>query len=126
MGYLIELSFSLKNISDLDILKGNIVANAKKNNCSFYFEDFDFNKTFDCVYNFTFPDNEKNLISFIRFINTINKTKIDMIGYEDGVIYASKKYLNMMNKTKAMDYINNKKYNSFKINNPNIYRALKN
>ena len=49
-----------------------------------------------------------------------------MIGYEDGVIYASKKYLNMMNKTKAMDYINNKKYNSFKINNPNIYRALKN
>ena len=54
-------------------MKSGIVANAKKNNCSFYFEDYDFYKSFDCIYNFTFPDNEKYLISFIHFINGYKK-----------------------------------------------------
>ena len=125
MGYLIELSFSLKNISNFDTMKSNIVANAKKNNCSFYFEDYDFYKTFDCIYNFTFPDNEKYLISFICFINQQKKIKVDMIGYDDKIIFASNKYLKSMNKDKAKDYIVAKKYNSFKINNPNIFHALK-
>ena len=125
MGYLIELSFSLKKISNFEKVKSEIVVNAKKNNCTFYFEDFDFCKSFNCVYNFTFPDNENFLISFIRYINSINKIKIDMIGYDDKVVYASKKYLNLMNKDKAKEYISTKKYNYFKINNPNIYCAMK-
>ncbi len=125
MGYLIELSFSLKKISNFDTMKSDIVVNAKKNNCTFYFEDFDFCKSFDCVYNFTFPDNENFLISFIRYINTIKKIKIDMIGYDNNVVYASNKYLKLMSKDKAKEYISSKKYNSFKINNPKIFCAMK-
>ena len=53
------------------------------------------------------------------------KIKIDMVGYDDKIIFASNKYLKTMNKDKAKDYIVAKKYNSFKINNPNIFHALK-
>jgi hypothetical protein len=105
-------------------MKSEIVATAKKNNCTFYFEDFDFCKSFNYIYNFTFPDNEQSFVSFVHHIKRF-KIKIDMIGYDDKVIYASKKYLKLMNKDKAREYISSKKYNYFKINNPEIYCAMK-
>ena len=41
MGYLIELSFSLKNLSNLEKFITKFLDNAEKNNCDFYYQDFE-------------------------------------------------------------------------------------
>ena len=61
MGYLIELSFSLKNVQNHQDLITEILDKAEKNNCDFYFKDFEFSKKNTlCVYNIRF-DFEENL-----------------------------------------------------------------
>ena len=47
MGYLIELSFSLKNVQNHRDLITEILDKAEKNNCDFYFKDFEFSVYFD-------------------------------------------------------------------------------
>jgi len=129
MGYLIELSFSLKRLSNHEDFITNFLDKAKKNNCDFYFKDFEIiNKNTFCIYNISF-DLEDNIISFIRYIRNIKKIKIDFLGIENNkfdILFASKKYLNKMDKYKAIQYLKNKKNGSLKELSPLIYKALNN
>lgn len=128
MGYLIELSFSLKNVQNHQDLITNILDKAEKNNCEFYFKDFEFsNKNTLCIYSIRFGL-ENNMIAFIRYIRNQKKIKIDLLGIENtrlDILFASKKYLHTMNKDKAIEYLKNKKNGSLKELSPSIYSALK-
>jgi hypothetical protein len=128
MGYLIELSFSLKNVQNHQDLITNILDKAEKNNCEFYFKDFEFsNKNTLCIYSIQFGL-ENNMIAFIRYIRNQKKIKIDLLGIENtrlDILFASKKYLHTMNKDKAIEYLKNKKNGSLKELSPSIYSALK-
>tara|TARA_B100000424_G_scaffold271411_1_gene274002 strand:- start:55 stop:447 length:393 start_codon:yes stop_codon:yes gene_type:complete len=128
MGYLIELSFSLKNVQNHQDLITEILDKAEKNNCDFYFKDFEFSKKNTlCVYNIRF-DFENNIISFIRYLRNYKKIKIDYLGIENSkldTLFASKKYLNKMDKDTALQYLKNKKNGFLKELSPSIYSALK-
>ena len=128
MGYLIELSFSLKNVQNHQDLITEILDKAEKNNCDFYFKDFEFSKKNTlCVYNIRF-DFENNIISFIRYLRNYKKIKIDYLGIENSkldTLFASKKYLNKMDKDTALQYLKNKKNGFLKQLSPSIYTALK-
>lgn len=128
MGYLIELSFSLKNVQNHEELITDILDKAEKNNCDFYFKDFEFfNKNTLCVYNITF-NFENNIISFIRYIRNIKNIKIDLLGIENkklDILFASKKYLNKIDKNIANQYLKDKKDGYLKHLSPSIYSALK-
>ena len=55
-----------------------------------------------------FPDDDANLISFINSIKKNKKVHIEMLSYENikySLMYASKKYLNLMEKEEAKSYL---------------------
>ena len=126
MGYLIELSFSLKNLTNLEDFITNFLDNAEKNNCDFYYQDFEImNKNTICIYNINF-NFEDNIIKFIRYIRNNKKIKIDFLGINDkDIIFASKKYLNTIDKNIAIQYLKNKKNGSLEKLSPSIYQVLK-
>jgi len=127
MGYLIELSFSLKNLSNHEDFITNFLDKAEKNNCDFYFKDFEIiNKNTICIYNISF-NFEDNIVSFIKHIRNKKKIKIDFLGIENknfDIIFASRKYLHKMSKDKALEYLKNKKKGCLKQLSPPIYNAL--
>ena len=65
-----------------------------------------------------FPDDDANLISFINSIKKNKKVHIEMLSYENltySLMYASKKYLNLMEKEEAKSYLKLKyQKNTFK------------
>ena len=105
----------------------NFLDKAEKNNCDFYFKDFEIiNKKTICIYNISF-NLEDNIVSFIRQIRNIKKIKIDFLAIENknfDIIFASRKYLHKMNKDKALEYLKNKKQGCLKQLSPAIYNAL--
>jgi len=126
MGYLIELSFSLKNLTNFEDFITKFLDNAEKNNCDFYYKDFEIiNKNTICIYNINF-NFEDNIIKFIRYIRNNKKIKIDFLGINDkDIIFASKKYLNTIDKKIALQYLENKKNGSLEKLSPSIYHVLK-
>lgn len=126
MGYLIELSFSLKNLSNLENFITKFLDSAEKNNCDFYYQDFEIiNKNTICIYNINF-NFEDNIIKFIRHIRNNKKIKIDFLGINDkDIIFASKKYLMTIDKNIALQYLKNKKNGYLEKLSPSIYQVLK-
>mgnify|MGYP006906474234 FL=1 len=60
----------------------------------------------------TFEDNPIEIGKFIRKIKTNRSISIECISYEDTVtdlLYASKQYLNIMEKSKVKEYLEKKK-----------------
>tara|TARA_B100001029_G_C14948703_1_gene387486 strand:+ start:466 stop:852 length:387 start_codon:yes stop_codon:yes gene_type:complete len=128
MGYNIELSIPFKYFNNFTNVKSNIMEQSKKNNCELFFEDFSTtSKKKYCVLSFTFPT-ELNTINFLKYIQEIKKIKIESISTSDLVcklIYASRQYINIMDKDKAKEFLDDKKKgNLYKIA-PNIFNILK-
>lgn len=117
MTYRIEISFDLRKTKNITEMKKNIRNIAIKNENDICFFEHEFggrgrtinrNHVIAIIY---FPE-QQNLLNFIKNIKKVSGIYIESVGIDDckfELIYASKKYLNFMDKFKAKDYVNDKK-----------------
>ena len=114
MAYQIEISVNLNKNTNLSEIKNLIIE--KANNCKvedYYtmYEHMGKNRQIyrnHCVLVFMFLEHDELLAEFIRYAKKFKNISIESIGFDKGkfeLIYASKKYLNMMEKDFAQKYI---------------------
>ena len=76
---------------------------------------------------FLFGDNEELVADFIRKLKKLKIVNIESVGYDNCIfklMYASKKYLNIMDKFKAKEYLENKRKNTLFKNDSVILKAI--
>ena len=76
---------------------------------------------------FIFEDDEENVAKFIENIKKIRYVNIESIGYDNCIfklMYASKKYLNIMDKYKAKEYLQQKRSQTLYKQNSIILKTL--
>tara|TARA_Y100001935_G_C16920172_1_gene320429 strand:- start:5 stop:415 length:411 start_codon:yes stop_codon:yes gene_type:complete len=114
MAYQIEISVNLNKITNLSEIKNLLIE--KANDCKvedYYtmYEHMGKNRQIyrnHCVLVFMFLEHDELLAEFIRYAKKFKNISIESIGFDKGkfeLIYASKKYLNMMEKDFAQKYI---------------------
>ncbi len=132
MGYFLELSINLKKHTN-NALKKDIIDKAYDYGCEYHSDIYEFSgkrKLFyrnHLVLSCHFTDNIELLCGFIRFIKSLKSIYIENISYENityKLIYASKTYLNLMQKEFAIKYINDKKNGLLQEKNPLIFSLL--
>ena len=119
MGYLLELSINLKKHPNLSEIKALLFEKAEECKVENYYTMFEFvgeNRQIyrnHCVITFNFIEHDELLAAFIKFTKKIKCVSIESLGYDNIIfklMYASKKYLNMMEKEKVVEYIHNFKH----------------
>ena len=113
MSFRIEISFDLRKIKNITEMKKKINDLALKNEkeiCYFSYELMGHGRTINRnhLIGILYFYEEYNIINFIKSIKNLSKIYIECIGIDDikfNIIYASKKYLNFMDKYKAKDYL---------------------
>lgn len=123
MTYIVELSLRPVHLKNFSTIKEIITNNAIKKNCDFYYEDSEYSKINGkyeslVLLNYTFLD-EKNTLSFIRFLKEEYKKKItiEYVAYEGTehlIIYATRKYLMLSGKYNFKKYKYQKKLDLLK------------
>ena len=114
MAYQLEISVNLNKITNLSEIKNLLIK--KANDCKvedYYtmYEHMGKNRQIyrnHCVLVFMFLEHDELLAEFIRYAKKFKNISIESIGFDKGkfeLIYASKKYLNMMEKDFAQKYI---------------------
>lgn len=120
MGYLIELSFNINKVSNFIKTKQMILKIAEKYNKTFSYNNHEImgkNRTIfrnHYVMTYLFEDNENDIAKFVKQIKLMKHINIESISYDNCVfkmMYASKKYLNIMEKGKAKEYLEKKRNN---------------
>ena len=114
MVYQIEVSVNLNKVTNLTEIKNMLLSKAEECKLEdFYtmFEHIGKNRQIyrnHCVFVFLFIENDELLADFIRYTKNIKYVSIECVGLDKGkfeLIYASKKYLNMMEKEFAQKYL---------------------
>jgi len=132
MSYFLELSINLKKYTN-SAIKKEIIDSAYNYKCQYHSDIYEFSgrrKQFyrnHYVLSFHFTDNIELLCDFIRYIKTKKSIYIENISYDDivyKIIYASKTYLNIMQKEFALKYINDRKNGSLQEKNPLIFKTI--
>ena len=120
MGFLIELSFNINKVSNFIKTKQMILKIAEKYNKTFSYNNYEImgkNRTIfrnHYVMTYLFEDNENDIAKFVKQIKLMKHINIESISYDNCVfkmMYASKKYLNIMEKGKAKEYLEKKRNN---------------
>ena len=119
---MIELSFDIIKTNNFICLKNNIIDLANKYDKVFLYNNHEImgkNRTIfrnHYVITILFEDDDKKVSKFIREIKqNYKKVNIESISYDNCILklmYASKKYLNFMDKYKAKEYLENKRNNN--------------
>ena len=118
MGYLIELSVNVNKISNISGIKKALFDKADECNVERYYSFYEFmgknRKMYrnHCVLSFTFEEYEELIIHFINYVKTFSGVNIESLGYDQLVfklMYASRKYLRLMDKFQAQKYLEDKK-----------------
>ena len=121
MGFLIELSFHINKVSNFLRTKETIIGLSEKHNKIFSYNNHEImgkNRTIfrnHYVMTFLLEENEEEVASFIRAVKLIKHVNIESVSYDNCILklmYASKKYLNIMEKGKAKEYLENKRNNT--------------
>jgi len=127
MGFFIELSFSLSNTNFTEVKK-NIIDKSIELRSDFYYQHIEYcKKKSSQILSFTFPDHDEIFVEFIYYIKKIPYVFIETAGIDDVIfkqLYASKKYLSLMENEKSKEYITYKKNGTLKAYNPFVYSAL--
>src|SRR6056300_424005 len=118
MAYKIELSLKLKQQSNITHTIDDIINNSYKHSCVNHYVNYEYvyKKKIvirnSCVISLTFDDDPKEISRFIRKIKQNRTISIECIYYDDTtkeLLYASKQYLNIMEKSQMKDYLERKK-----------------
>jgi len=118
MAYNIELSLKLKQQSKITSTINNIIEDSYKFSCSNHYINYEYiyKKKIvirnSCVISLTFDDNPRDISKFIRKIKKNRTINIECVSYEDTMIdllYASRQYLNIMEKSQMKEYLEKKK-----------------
>jgi hypothetical protein len=135
MVYQIELSLDIKKTGNVTEYKQLFVNEALKNGCEIYFFNYEFMGQNRRVYRnhyiltFVFKENEELIANFIRFVKKYKRhVYIESIFYDNCVVkimHASPRYLNIMEKDMAKNYIEKRKSNNLFKNDSVIIKALK-
>ena len=130
MSYRLEVAFNLRYAGSVIQVRDEVMLIAENYGCEHSYIDIEFqghrrttirNHVVMILY---FPEDPKYVINFINFIKKNRKLYIESIGFDDctfTLLYASKIYLNMMDKYKAREYLSNKK----NITNEDFQKVIK-
>ena len=118
MGFFIELSFDVLKADNFIDTKKLITQLANQYGLEFSYNNHEImgknRKIFrnHYVMSFVFKENEEEVAAFISKIKKIRYVNIESVGYDNCIfklMYASKKYLNIMDKEKAKNYLEQKR-----------------
>ena len=117
MGYQIDVAFDMRIVGSMTNLYNMFVKKAEKNNCEMYYINYELNgvrRTVlrnHSVMTFIFPPEEEYIINFIRFVREFRDARIESVTAGDikcTLIYASSKYLSMMDRSHVVKYKKNR------------------
>ena len=118
MTYLIELSYNLSNNTNLNETINKLLIKAENCRLEKFYKNYEFmgkNRTIirnHCVLTFIFEEHMELVSEFIRYVKKLKIVNIESVSYDNAVfklIYASKKYLNFMEKEFALKYIEDRR-----------------
>lgn len=121
MTYLIELSYNLSKNTNLNETINKLLEKAAMCRLENFYKNYEFmgkNRKIirnHCVLTFTFEEHMELVSEFIRFVKRLKVINIESVSYDNTVfkiIYASKKYLNFMEKEFALKYIKDRRNGS--------------
>ena len=113
MGYQIDVAFDMRIVGSMTNLYDMFVKKAEKTNCEMYYMNYEFDgigrnivRNHSVMY-FYFTPEEEYIINFVRFVREFRDARIESITTDDikcSLIYASSKYLSMMDKGHVKTY----------------------
>lgn len=118
MAYKIELSLKLRQQSNITQTINDIIDSSYQHACVNHYVNYEYvykKKVVirnSCVISLTFDDVPKEISKFIRKIKQNRTIGIECVSYDDTtteLLYASKQYLNIMEKSQVKDYLEKKK-----------------
>ena len=118
MTYLIELSYNLSKNTSLNDTISKLVTKAENCRLEHFYKNYEFmgkNRRIirnHCILTFMFDEHIELVSEFIRFVKKTKTVNIESVSYDNAVfklIYASKKYLNFMEKEFALKYIEDRR-----------------
>tara|TARA_B110000003_G_scaffold1961_2_gene2076 strand:+ start:10134 stop:10544 length:411 start_codon:yes stop_codon:yes gene_type:complete len=118
MAYKIELSLKLKQQSNITSTINDIIENSYKHACTNHYVNYEYiyKKKIvirnSCIISLTFDDIPKEISKFIRKIKKNRTIGIECVSYDDTtttLLYASRQYLNIMEKSQMKEYLEKKK-----------------
>ena len=113
MGYTIELSFNLRKKGDLTETRRVFEEKALQHGCENFYYNYEMSghgrtlKRSHYVMTFIFEENDEEVVKFLKFCKAAKYVYIESVSYENTIVqlmYASKQYLNMMEKEFAKLY----------------------
>lgn len=133
MSYILEISINHKKIANKTETQNNLIELAKNFYCESYYNKYEFSgrhrtvQYYNNVYTFHFPENLQMICGFIQSVKQIKGIYIESIGFDNIVyelIYASKKYLNIMEKENVNKYLQQRISGEMFSKNPEILSLL--
>lgn len=133
MGYFVEISFDIIKSNNFLDIKKNIVEISNKCKKKYHYVNHEIMGKNRATYrnhyimSFMFYENEELVADFIRNVKKIRHVNVETVGYDNCVfklMYASRKYLNIMDKFKAKEYLQKKKEKTLYKNDSVIIKAV--
>ena len=118
MTYLIELSYNLSKNTSLNQTISTLLDKAENCRLEHFYKNYEYmgkNRRIirnHCILTFMFEEHIELVSEFIRFVKKIKTINIESVSYDNAIfklIYASKKYLNFMEKEFALKYIEDRR-----------------
>jgi len=134
MTYILEISINIKKNPNISDIINNIINIANDHKMKKIYKEFEFigkNRQIyrnHCILTMEFEEHDEILSLFIKKIKTIKTVRIECIALEDIIyklIYASRSYLNIMEKEFAKDYLEKQRKGLLYKQNTIIFKAIK-
>ena len=118
MTYLIDLSYNLSKNTSLNQTISTLLDKAENCRLEHFYKNYEYmgkNRRIirnHCILTFIFEEHIELVSEFIRFVKKIKTINIESVSYDNAIfklIYASKKYLNFMEKEFALKYIEDRR-----------------